>query len=215
MLPNKAQSKAVNQLNNDVNKHANKHTARQSIRCSIRDKRRLLSALQQEESAKLIAEKLSLLKSIKQAKKVALYLANDGELNLTYFINWCWQQNIAVYLPVIHPFSKNHLLFIRYHQHSEMINNKFGIKEPKITVPNIIPTKELDIIFTPLVAFDEQGNRLGMGGGFYDRTLAYLPTSCRVIGLAHELQKVAQLPVESWDIPLAEIITPQKRYIFS
>lgn len=210
MMSSTIKLKTVNQLNNQPNKLP----TRQELRLYIRDKRRLLSALQQEESAKLIAEKLSALSIVREAKKVALYLANDGELNLSYFITWCWQQNIAVYLPVIHPFSKNHLLFVHYQKNSDMIKNRFGIEEPKLTVTNIIPTKELDILFTPLVAFDEQGNRLGMGGGFYDRTLAYLSTSCRMIGLAHELQKVAQLPVESWDIPLPEIITPKQHYFF-
>lgn len=190
-----------------------KQKIRHSIRLTIRDRRRLLSAIQQEESAKLLAEKLSALKVMQKAKKIALYLANDGELDLSYFITWCWQNNIAVYLPVIHPFSKNHLLFLRYQKNTEMIKNRFGIEEPKLTVTNLLPVTELDILFTPLVAFDEKGNRLGMGGGFYDRTLANLSTNCRIIGLAHELQKVAQLPIEYWDIPLPEIITPKQHYI--
>ena len=55
-----------------------------------------------------------------------------------------------------------------------MLKNKFGIWEPKLNVQNVLPLKELDILFTPLVAFDKQGNRLGMGGGFYDRTFTKL-----------------------------------------
>ena len=68
----------------------------------------------------------------------------------------------------------------------------------------------------PLVAFDKQGNRLGMGGGFYDRTLARLHEQNwqkpQLIGLAHECQKVDALPIESWDVPLKTIITPDKTY---
>jgi 5-formyltetrahydrofolate cyclo-ligase len=69
----------------------------------------------------------------------------------------------------------------------------------------------------PLVAFDEQGNRLGMGGGFYDRTLAYLKYRQHrrkpvLAGLAHEIQKIGQLTTQSWDIPLDCIITENKLY---
>ena len=74
----------------------------------------------------------------------------------------------------------------------------------------------LSLVLLPLVAFDAKGNRMGMGGGYYDRafefkqkTLSYLP---RLIGLAHELQKKEQLPTESWDIPLFAIFTDKKIY---
>ena len=71
----------------------------------------------------------------------------------------------------------------------------------------MLPLNELDIIFTPLVAFDRQGNRLGMGGGFYDRTLQqWQQKSFIPVGLAHQCQQVEKLPVETWDIPLERIL---------
>ena len=81
-----------------------------------------------------------------------------------------------------------------------------------------MPSQQLDIIFTPLVAFDDSGNRLGMGGGFYDRTLAGLANKINntaIIGLAYDQQQVDQLPLEAWDIPLPRIITETKDYQFS
>ncbi|AAU37082.1 unknown [[Mannheimia] succiniciproducens MBEL55E] len=89
-----------------------------------------------------------------------------------------------------------------------MEKNAFGILQPKLDVRNVLPLNQLDIIFTPLVAFDKSANRLGMGGGFYDRTLqnwqnkSFLP-----VGLAHQCQQVEKLPVESWDIPLYDILS--------
>eukprot|EP00487_Bulimina_marginata_P005672 TRINITY_DN23975_c0_g1_i1.p1 TRINITY_DN23975_c0_g1~~TRINITY_DN23975_c0_g1_i1.p1 ORF type:complete len:119 (-),score=11.69 TRINITY_DN23975_c0_g1_i1:63-419(-) len=94
-----------------------------------------------------------------------------------------------------------------------MSTNRYGIFEPKLNCSQICPIEQLDILFTPLVAFDVQGNRLGMGGGFYDRTLAkYYQEQWQkpiVIGLAHECQKVDHVPTEAWDIPLKWIATPE------
>ena len=103
-----------------------------------------------------------------------------------------------------------------------MVKNKYGILEPKLDVRSIVSVTDIDIIFTPLVAFDEFGNRLGMGGGFYDRTLAawYLEyqqnkqAKPMPIGLAHDCQKVKAIPIENWDIPLPKIITPSTIYHF-
>ncbi|MBA6303773.1 5-formyltetrahydrofolate cyclo-ligase [Colwellia sp. MB02u-14] len=195
---------------------------RDVLRQKIRYQRSLLSADQQAEQSLLLSKKLIKEKVVKGVKHIAIYLANDGELNTQPFIDWCWQNNIAVYLPVIHPFSQGNLLFLHYTETSALIKNKYGILEPKLDVRHIITVANLDIIFTPLVAFDRYGNRLGMGGGFYDRTLATWyaqykqnqQTKPLPIGLAHDCQKVDNIPSETWDIPLLKIITPTISYHF-
>jgi 5-formyltetrahydrofolate cyclo-ligase len=195
---------------------------RNAIRQEVRNKRCQLNAEKQQEQSLLLCEKLIHQKELSKVKKIAIYLANDGELNTLPFINWCWKNAISVYLPVIHPFSKGHLLFLKYTNTSSMVKNKYGISEPKLDVRSIITVANLDIIFTPLVAFDKQGNRLGMGGGFYDRTLATWhaqyqqnkQTKPMPIGLAHDCQQVTTIPIESWDIPLPKIITPTISYHF-
>jgi len=207
---------------------------RAQLRQESRLKRNSLSSSDQKQAASLLREKLSKHPKIQSAKHIAIYLANDGELNPKPFIQWCWKNNICVYLPVIHPFSPGNLLFLHYQKNTVLIKNKYGIAEPKLNVATICPAKNLDIIFTPLVAFDEHGNRLGMGGGFYDRTLShcqkvsaekYLTPEEKKqisskkampvpypIGLAHNCQLTALIPIEHWDIPLPEIITPTYCY---
>ncbi|NQZ87029.1 MAG: 5-formyltetrahydrofolate cyclo-ligase [Colwellia sp.] len=195
---------------------------RNFIRQEIRNKRGQLTADKQQEQADLLCQKLITQIEFKHVKRVAIYLANDGELNTQPFINWCWENEISVYLPVIHPFSNGNLLFLKHTKNSTLIKNKYGILEPQLDVRNIITVDNIEIIFTPLVAFDKRGNRLGMGGGFYDRTLAtwYIQyqqnkqTKLLPIGLAHDCQKVEKIPAESWDIPLPIIITPTSRYNF-
>ena len=201
-------------------------TPRQVLRSKIRQKRQSLTNEEQQQAASNLLLQLKNNPKITQAEHIAIYLANDSELNALPFIHWCWQQNKAVYLPVIHPFSAGQLLFLKYDNNTKMQTNQYGISEPKLDVTAIKLITDIDIMFTPLVAFDPQGNRLGMGGGFYDRTLARWHQAYQKnkqtnkqakpypIGLAHSCQQVDNNPSELWDIPLPEIITPDQHYRF-
>jgi len=206
------------------------HNTRTSIRQILRTRRKTLTPTFQKKAADALSLTLKNDMVVKKAKHIALYLANNGELDLQPFIHWCWQQNKHLYLPIVHPFSKGHLLFLRYDNNSTMVMNKYNIEEPKLDVRNIKPIQQLDIILTPLVAFDSTGARIGMGGGYYDRTLAkwyehylknkeydqdkhyaqgkqYTPA---LIGVAHDCQQITKVPYETWDIPLPKIITPTR-----
>lgn len=189
--------------------------ARSQLRKEIRQRRNALAVTEQSNAAIALTKRLSTHSQILQAKRIAIYLSNDGELSTANFIDWCWQNNKEVYLPVVHPFSKGNLLFLDYQEDTELISNRYGILEPKLDVTMVCPLDQLDIICTPLVAFDDSGARLGMGGGFYDRSLAHWQQNKTYpLGLAHDCQLVDTVPVEGWDIPLPEIITPSKNYRF-
>ncbi len=181
---------------------------RRQIREQMRETRNKLTALEQAQAEQRVTEQALALIKQRQARHVALYLSFDGEISTALLIRQLWMQHIQVYLPVLHPFCRGHLLFLRYWQESAMTRNKFGIIEPHLNVLDVLPSNQLDIIFTPLVAFDKAGNRLGMGGGFYDRTLQHWRQKHFIpVGLAHRCQQVEALPTESWDIPLAQILT--------
>ena len=180
---------------------------RTQLRQQIRKTRANLTALQQQQAEDSITQQALALIEAQNAQHIALYVSFDGEISTEKLIKTLWAQDKHVYLPVLHPFNPNHLLFLRYLPDTLMLKNKFGIWEPKLNVQNVLPLKELDILFTPLVAFDKQGNRLGMGGGFYDRTLQnWQNTSFIPVGLAHQCQQVEQLPTEVWDVPLHQIL---------
>ena len=194
------------------------YQTRTSIRKKIRRHRQSLTSSFQKHAADALLLTLINDNAIKSADHIAVYLANDGELDLLPFIRWCWQKNKQVYLPVVHPFSAGNLLFLRYNNDSILIKNRYKILEPKLDVRAIMPSQNLDIMLTPLVGFDQSGARLGMGGGYYDRTLAnwyayyqktqhYCPFP---IGIAHNCQQVDKLPVARWDVPLPKIITPTR-----
>ena len=192
---------------------------RAQIRAEIRNTRKNLSNNQQIIAAQSL--KMNFIQHLKSekttnSKHIAIYLSNDGELDTSLLIKELWSLNHTVYLPIIHPFNGANLLFQRYEKNSPMRANRYGILEPKLNCSQICPLPALDYLLMPLVAFDKQGNRLGMGGGFYDRTLARLHEQNwqkpQLIGLAHECQKADALPIESWDVPLKTIITPDKTY---
>ncbi|GLX44083.1 5-formyltetrahydrofolate cyclo-ligase [Pectobacterium carotovorum subsp. carotovorum] len=181
----------------------------------MRQQRRLLTPEQQSRFAQQASERVIAHPKIILADSVAVFLSFDGELDTHPLIQQLWQQEKRVYLPVLHPFRSGHLLFLRYAPDTELVRNRLKIMEPRLDVRQVLPLPQLDVLLTPLVAFDHQGQRLGMGGGFYDRTLQYRNYTSRgpyPIGLAHDCQQVDALPVESWDIPLPEIITPSRHW---
>lgn len=180
-----------------------------ALRQVIRSRRRALTVEQQSYASQALSQKL-INDMPNNVKRVALYLANDGEINPLPFIQACWQRDIEVCLPVLHPFTAGQLLFLRYQTNTKMQRNKYNISEPTLDVRQIVLTKDIDVIYTPLVAFDSQGNRMGMGGGYYDRTLAANP-SITTIGLAHDCQQVDALVPQIWDIALSQIITPTQQ----
>ena len=182
-------------------------TLRNQLRQQIRKTRANLTALQQQQAEDSITQQALSLIEAQNAQHIALYVSFDGEISTEKLIKTLWAQDKHVYLPALHPFNPNHLLFLRYLPDTPMLKNKFGIWEPKLNVQSVLPLEELDILFTPLVAFDKQGNRLGMGGGFYDRTLQNWRNSSFIpVGLAHQCQQVEQLPTEAWDVPLHQIL---------
>ena len=192
-----------------------KTQSRKALRQHYRHYRQNLSTEQQQTSSQKVLNIALNSDLFSNTQKVACYLANDGELNLMPLIQAFWDKNIDVYLPVLHPFTKGYLLFVRYTPQTKMINNRFGIEEPALNIQHMVKPNELDYLLVPLVAFDESGNRLGMGGGFYDRTLVKVVSTdtsdkTRLIGVAHEGQRAEQLPYQGWDIPMQAILTPER-----
>ncbi len=185
--------------------------SRAQWRKTFREARNNLSQQAQHEAAAAVAHRLSTLPEIRSASRVAAYLNNDGEVSLGEFISLLQSKNIATSLPVLHPFSGKHLLFLDYTSQTPMKNNRFGIPEPELRCHGVRLLADHQVILMPLVGFDNKGNRLGMGGGFYDRTLANLDKLSNrplLIGVAHDCQQADALPVMQWDIPLNAIVTP-------
>ena len=182
---------------------------RQAIRTEVRQRRKQLTQQQQQVFALQATQRIASHPKVQQAKTLSVFLSFDGELDTAPLIDRLWQDGKKLCLPVLHPFTEGHLLFLNYRPDSKLVRNRLNILEPELDVREILPLDQLDIILTPLVAFDSAGQRLGMGGGFYDRTLQHWREKGPYpIGIAHDCQQVDTLPTEEWDIPLPEILTP-------
>ena len=146
-----------------------------------------------------------------KARRVALYLAADGEIDPVLLAMDALRRNKQIYLPVLHPLTGDRMLFVAWNQATRLRRNRFGIPQPA-TLAGLVSPWQLDLVLTPLVAFDDQGGRLGMGGGFYDRTFATdltarWPRCPHLAGLAHGFQRVEALPGRPWDVPLDAVFT--------
>jgi len=190
-----------------------------ALRKHIRQQRRTLSDVEREHAAFSLCERIASSRIFQHSKHIAFYLSNDGEIDLSLLIKHAWQQGKQVYLPVLEEPNTQKLWFIPYTPTTKLRNNRFGIAEPvHSSKTRLRKTLSLDLILMPLVAFDQQGNRVGMGGGFYDRSLAFLKNrqhwlKPNLLGVAYELQKQEELEINPWDIPLQAIATEKKLYI--
>lgn len=195
---------------------------KQSIRKNIRQIRNKIPENESSLAALKLAQQLSVLDEYQQAKQIACFISFDGEINTQPIIEMLLRDKSVCYLPKLRPLKPNRLWFTPYSCQSTLVNNRFGIPEVDSPVNHAVAVSKLDIILMPLVAFDKQGNRLGMGGGFYDATLAHLTTQSNIkkkkplcIGVAFEQQKVAQLPTQAWDISLNGVLTQENFYFFN
>ena len=192
---------------------------RQQIRQQMRVQRRGLSETQRRDKAWQLSAALVRSALFKNSRHIAFYLSNDGEIDPSWLILAAWQHGKHCYLPVLGLRPGNRLWFIPYRPDTRLVNNRFGIPEPvHARRQRLLKPQSLDLILMPLVAFDQQGNRLGMGGGYYDRTLSFLRhrqswRKPRLIGLAYEFQHLDRLPQQSWDVPLDGIATETRLYL--
>lgn len=187
------------------------------LRKQIRALRRSTPLAERHVAALQLARRVTSLKVFVRSRHIAGYLAVDGELDPAPLLERARVLRKHVYLPVLAGNPAVHLLFAPYHPDMPMQANRFGILEPDVPAAELLPPQRLELVLTPLVAFDTHGTRLGMGGGFYDRTFAFRSNPAHLprpllLGLAYELQKVAELPRQSWDIPLDGIVTEQALY---
>lgn len=192
---------------------------RRALRQQLKQARDELTVEQQGYAAQQLATRVLSQPWLERCSTIAVYHSFGAELDTAPLIDKLLKAGKTLCLPVLHPFAAGHLLMLRYDSSTAMRTNKYGIIEPVLDARNVVPMADLDCVFTPLVGFDPQGNRLGMGGGYYDRTLSAWAAGrhphLEVCGLAHDCQLVTRIPVEPWDVPLPRVVTPTQSWRFT
>ncbi len=180
---------------------------RAALRGLQRRGRRKLAPWQRRLTARAAAALLSHCTSFQKARSLAAYLADDGELDCAPLIDIAVAAGKEVHVPLVR---KNSLLFQVFNRHARIRMNRLGIREPVLDPGLCRFWRQLDLIIVPLVAFDACRNRLGRGGGFYDRTLASArrrPYRRPMLwGYGYDTQLVDYLSPGPTDVPLHAII---------
>jgi 5-formyltetrahydrofolate cyclo-ligase len=193
-------------------------TQKQQIRNQIRAVRQSITPQLNHQLALELTLTISQHKLYQSAKNLGCYLSFDGEISTQPLIQQILNDSKSCFLPKLKPFKPNRLWFMPYIKSNQLISNRYNILESTLPVNHAIAVSKLDIIFAPLVAFDRSGNRLGMGGGFYDATLQHLRNAAKkplFFGLAFNQQEVETIPSQVWDYPLDGVFTPQAFFPFA
>ncbi|WXL25509.1 5-formyltetrahydrofolate cyclo-ligase [Ectopseudomonas mendocina] len=191
--------------------------SRPQLRRQLRAARRALPPAAQRKAAQDLYRQLAHHPLFHRARHIALYLPNDGEIDPRPLLRAAQKRGKATYLPVLSPWPRTKMVFQRIRPGEHMVKNRFGIHEPARNLAQQRKVWTLDLVLLPLVGFDCYGGRLGMGGGFYDRSLAYRSRrKCWnkpvLLGLAHKCQQVDRLSMASWDVPLQGTVTDKGWY---
>jgi len=187
-----------------------------TLRSAIRKRRANLLPAEVGARSARISALLWKLPQMARSRRIACYVAVAGEVDCGPIMQEALDRHRQVYLPLLHGKS---LMFARWNPAGAMAANRFGIPEPTAPRRSWISARDLDVVLTPLVAFDSAGHRLGMGGGFYDRALAF--TSSRgnwrhpwIIGVGYAFQQVDALPARDWDVGLHGAVTEIEPHLF-
>lgn len=188
---------------------------KKSLRQTIRDQRCQLNMDEQRLAADQLAANAIASRLLHKFNRVACYLATDGEIDTWPLIKTLWSLKKQVYLPVVSHLPWTPLWFAPFNPDSDLILNRFGIPEPDVHPGKRVTARQLDLILMPLVAFDVSGHRLGMGQGFYDRSLKFMNhrkfwRRPLLAGIGHDFQCVKKVDSGPWDIPLQCAITDQR-----
>lgn len=158
-----------------------------------------------DESGRRIIERLIALPEYKSAKRIFSYYSIGREIDTHALIDKAKKDGKQVFIPAI--ISKGIMEFREYTGLNNLQTGKMDIPEPPESAKTAAPELS-DIIVVPGLAFDPSGARLGYGGGYYDRYLAY--SNVFSIGLCRDLMLLSELPVESHDISVQCVLTETK-----
>lgn len=180
------------------------------LRSALRRKRENLPAdAVREDSARIVARLLDM-ERVFMARSAMLYLPAKGEVDTWPLLEHFWARGGEVLLPRCRRGQPGVMDAIAVASRADLEPGRFGLTEPRADLPRRTPAPAPEIVLVPALAFDRDGNRLGFGGGYYDRFLPTLAGGPWLVGLAYAFQLLDSVPVEPWDCPVHAVVTPEE-----
>ena len=182
---------------------------KRQLRNQLREQRRSLSPRAQNAAGNALRDRLLHNSHFLLSQNIACYFPGDGEIDTRPLIAASLDAGKRLYLPVI---SGGEMQFHAYHSGTRLIQNSYGLWQPPASEKSL-EALDLDLVIVPLVGFDRSGGRLGMGGGYYDRAFQHASTRGDrpwLVGVAHSVQELEQVPLEQWDRKLHAIATDRE-----
>jgi 5-formyltetrahydrofolate cyclo-ligase len=190
---------------------------RDQLRREMRARRRALTDQELRRTARQLARVADRHLLLRPGRHIAFYFRHGAEADPVRLMELAHKRGCVLYVPVITSYRSNRMTFQRYEPGERLRANRYGIKEPELTGGRVA-VRRLDLVFTPLLAFDLLGRRLGSGAGFYDRSLHHLRANRtwrrpRLIGVGFEFQRVHdELCPALWDVPVDAVLTEKTLY---
>lgn len=182
---------------------------KKKIRKDILSVRNALPSAEREAMSRNICLRFTRLTVVQDCASVMIFLSFGSEINTDYIIEWLWQHNKEVLVPLCKPETREMDIF-PIASFADLEPGYFGIREPKKELRPPVAKEVIGLVVVPAVAFDRQGYRVGYGGGYYDRFLVGMDVP--TIGLAFDCQIIAAAPVDKYDQAVQGIVT-EKEYI--
>ncbi|MEW6295292.1 MAG: 5-formyltetrahydrofolate cyclo-ligase [Candidatus Diapherotrites archaeon] len=183
---------------------------KKKLRKEFKAKRDLLSKEELIEKSNEIKKNLFELQEFRKAKTLFSYISFKSEVRTHELIKEALKKKKRVVIPIT-DFKKNKIFLSEIKNfEKELEPTLIGLFQPKKEFLRPVNAKELDLIIIPGIAFDEKGNRIGSGKGFFDKFLSELPKKIPVIALAFESQLTKEIPCECHDMKVEKIITEER-----
>lgn len=190
-----------------------------ALRRELRARRKIVNALERHIAGQALVRLALRHRLLAHGRRIGLYIPNQSEIDVMPLLDRAQSMGVRCFLPIVPKQGRKRMWFSELGDRAAWVDNRYGIPEYLHPLARRVRTRQLDLLLMPLLGFDARGFRLGMGGGYYDASLAHLKSARgwrrpRLVGVAYAVQEVARLPIDAWDVPLDAILTEREYRVF-
>lgn len=195
------------------------HLDKAALRRQLRERRKVIAVAQRHAASRAIVGLALRHHLLAKGRRIGIYMPANSEIDVLPLLDRAVAMQACCFLPVVPRRGRKRMWFSQMGKRPSWVLNRYGIPENLHPLAKRVRAQNLDLLFMPLLGFDARGFRLGMGGGYYDASLAYLKRfrrwrRPRVVGVAFSVQEMEGVPNDPWDIPLDAVLTEQEYRVF-